>query len=324
MRSAKLLVAVGVAAALLAIGYLAWRIDWVELTAAFRATDWVWLLPLPAGFAAAVMLRSFRLALLLNATGSYRDVLHIQNIGYLANNIAPLRAGEIAMVMLFGRVPGIGHARALAAIAIDRIIDLVATVMIFLGIAASLPRVTGLAWYSVIGFGAAGLAALAALVVFAAHRRHVSRLLLRSRRLRRGSGRRLVRVANRVLNGAAILRNPVRALEIVGLTALYWLFSASLLWLAVRSAWGSVPLPATALALSAAAIGIAVTSAPGGLGVLHASVVFGLSVFAVPEANGLVAAIVFHAVGFTTVLVLGAWSLRHFGGNLRRLIARGT
>lgn len=324
MRSANLLVALSAVIAVLALGYLAWRVDWVELTAAFRATEWLWLLPLPAGFAAAVMLRSLRLARLLGMTGRYREVMHIQNIGYLANNIVPLRAGEIAMVMLFGRVAHIGHARALAAIAIDRIIDLVATVMIFLGVAASLPRVTSLAWYSVIGFGAAGFAALATMVVFAAQRRRVRRLLLRPHRLRRGAGRRLVRVANRVLLGAAILQNPFRALEIVGLTALYWLFSASLLWLAVRSAWGPIPLPATALALSAAAIGIAVTSAPGGLGVLHASVVFGLSFFAVPEANALVAAIVFHAVGFTMVLVLGVWSLRHFGGNLRRLITKGA
>lgn len=314
---------VAVAAVAGAIIFLALRIDWLELSAAFQQVNWPWLIGSAAAIVGAVVIRSTRLAILLDAWPEISRVIHGQNVGYLVNSIVPMRAGEMVTVLLVGQSQRIGRLKALAGIIVDRVIDLIAVVCLFALFSRSTDRISLTVWYGTLGLGAVMLIGLFACVIAGSAQPMIRRLALKMipARFNRSRQRALDRI-DRFVAGLSLLRDWRRAALISALTLVFWTVSILGCWLAVRASWPAAPVAGTAFALAIGLLGTAATSAPGGIGVLHVSLVFGLGLFGVPQAHALAAAVAYHALTVMVSALLGFWSLRHFGLHLRTLLNR--
>src|SRR3989344_1694447 len=63
---------------------------------------------------------------------SFSDSFHINNIGFLVNNILPLRVGEIVKAVLIGRKYSIGKVKSFSTVIVNRILEGSVLVLFFL------------------------------------------------------------------------------------------------------------------------------------------------------------------------------------------------
>ena len=86
---------------------------------------------------AFMILRAVRWRFMLNsgreAAGRtpYRQVFHVQNIGYMLNNLLPFRLGDVARAVLIGNVPPVTISQGLSTMVAERVLDLLFMVVLF-------------------------------------------------------------------------------------------------------------------------------------------------------------------------------------------------
>jgi uncharacterized protein (TIRG00374 family) len=202
-------------------------------------------------------------------------------IGFLANNVLPLRAGEVARSVAIHRGAGIAFASVVGGLAVERMLDLLLVALLALGairVAPGLPDAVGTAALGSAALLGAGFVALLFLA-----RRHG-----RSTAGPAGADGRELSLPGRVKTlwlrfsagfgafGTARGAGAAGALA-VGIWALALVTMLLRLW-----AFDLEPSPAVALVLLAGlGFGVAVPSAPGYVGTYHAAAAFALSLFGV-------------------------------------------
>ena len=130
---------IGLAVSVLFLGLLFWQIDLSEMVTHLREANYVYLLPgVAVYFAVAVVFRTIRWRLLLapmKRIGTGR-LFPVVVVGYMANNILPVRMGEIVRSYYLGQREDVSKSAALATVAVERIMD--GVVLLFLLAAASI------------------------------------------------------------------------------------------------------------------------------------------------------------------------------------------
>ncbi len=125
--------------------YLAFRkIDYQELWATLVTVRYWWLLPGLAIYFVGVFVRTWRWQLLLNPLkkAPFKTLFPIINIGYMGNNVFPLRMGEVLRAVVLKRRESVSISGSLATIVVERIFDAVVVmgfVLLNLGELTSLP-----------------------------------------------------------------------------------------------------------------------------------------------------------------------------------------
>src|SRR5690606_15468982 len=86
---------------------------------------------------AFMLLRAVRWRFMLNSGRtdnrgvSYSKVFHIQNIGYMLNNLLPFRLGDVARAVLIGNVPPLSISQGISTMVVERLFDLLFMVILF-------------------------------------------------------------------------------------------------------------------------------------------------------------------------------------------------
>ena len=122
---------------LLTAGFLAmvlWGQDWQASADALRRTHWFFMVPMFTAYLAAHSLRAWRLGLLLDAEVPYRRLFSINTVGFLAINVLPLRLGEMVRPYLLRERQGVPFAKGLAAIFLERLLDMAMLLVFLLGL----------------------------------------------------------------------------------------------------------------------------------------------------------------------------------------------
>lgn len=291
--------------------------DLGQIRDALRAVDYWYLVPALALYFAGVMVRAVRWSVLLRPAGNVtaRQVFPIVVIGYTANNVLPLRTGELVRSFVLGQKYGIRKTTALATIAIERLFDgltmiafiLVATV--FVSFTAELQHV-----------------ALLASVVFAVILIGLFILTLggsvRDRLLQLVLGPMPDRVAHRVetmvesfLSGLGVLRSRRDLALVAGTSLLAWLLEAGMYW-TIALGFGATLSDVMTFAAALMTTGIAnlatlIPSSPGYVGPFETATVLVVNgALDVPRTIALSYAIVVHAALWAPITILGAieWS----------------
>ena len=227
----------------------------------------------------------------------------------MANAVLPLRAGELARVVLASKSERVSMSTALATVIVERVIDLgtVALLLFLLRFVMPLPAAAEAAsWLSGLGLAAAlgvfGAALAARPIVLRALQWAEARVPLLGRI-------RPAMLLSDFLDGLAFIRRPLTLASVIAWTAVVWCASGISVYLGA-AAVGVWKEPEVALfALLATSLSLAVPSAPGYVGVFHAAFVAAYVTFGVEEGPALAAAIVVHALGFGTVVAAGAYYL---------------
>lgn len=301
----RLKIAAGVAISLGLVGLLLWNVDLAELGRQLGRTRWGWTLA-GAGLAlAGLWLRARRWHYLFPPRSEPPGLMAATMIGYMVNNVLPLRAGEVVRVYVVARRWGRGFWTALATLVVERVLDSLVIVLVLAVLVLVLPVPAVFRWAAGTML-AVDLIAVALLALFAVAPQRCGRGLERLTRPWPELTRRLSSVFERFVLGLDGIRTPAHLLPLIVWTALVWLAPALAAWTILRAVGLDVlPLAAGWAVLAFVGLGISIPSAPSYVGVFHYAAVLALGMFDVPREPALGFAIVFHASQVIPVTLAG-------------------
>lgn len=223
--------------------------------------------------------------------------------GIGANNLLPLRIGDILRGRWLAKAAPMPTGRAFGSVFRDRASDVVVLV---LGLAVAIPFVGGAAWVARIAFGGVALIAVILLLLLAAV--IYTRVRPRARRGARSRLRRLLRDALDEIASPMGRRRLVPALALSAVAWGFWALSAVL----VCSSLGVTLSPAEAVFVTAVVnLGVAIPSSPGFVGTYQWLAVAALGVAGVDGDVAIAFSLLMQAVWFVpTTLVGGVIAVR--------------
>jgi glycosyltransferase 2 family protein len=309
--SPRLLALVGILVSV-GFGYLAVRgVHWSDTWAALRSTDYEWLVPALALMTVAFFIRVERWRVMFHPRRpAFRPLARALFVGYLLNNLLPVRAGEAARVVTLNRQTRVPVMTATATILVERAYDVLSLVTLLFLSAPWLPHVSWLR--------AAGLIALvltlalgaAALVVWFSQGRIVHALFRPLHRIALVPRDFVERAPRDFLDGLAALLRPGIALATFGLTTLSWLVLGVAFWLVTVAFHLHVSYLAGLLVVIGIGLSMILPSSPAALGVFEGATVVCLGAYGISDSRALSYALVLHALNFLPFLVLAPFILK--------------
>ena len=292
--------------------YLLRSVDLHELARQLAATRWEWVVPVVAVGPAGVWARAIRWRYLFPPGSEPPGLVSANMIGYMANNVLPLRAGELVRVYVaarhLARRPGAALGASLwlagATLIVERILDSLTLVLILavLVLFIAVPAALKYAALVVLGFDAILAVALTGLALAPGPaRRALARLGRRWPAVDAHAGR----VFDTVERGMQGVRAPRHLLPLLSWTALVWLLPVLGAWALLRAVHLELPPLAGWTVVTFVGFGISIPSAPGYIGVFHAAAVLALSMFGVGQAAAFGYAILYHASQFMPITLFG-------------------
>jgi uncharacterized protein (TIRG00374 family) len=212
-------------------------------------------------------------------------------IGQMVNALLPARLGEIGRAYLIGEIEGVDKALALSTVIVEKVLDALMLLLLVALIFAFMPLP---AWLGRSGIVVSGLlVALLLLVILGAYRsKGTPPVLHRFPNWIPGIGRfDLERRLGSITAGLTALYRRDVAVPLVSWSVLVWALAA-------------LTNHVTFLAL-----GVAVPSSPGRVGVFHYICVLSLSLFSVDRSLAMSYGLVLHLIVFAPMMSLGAWFL---------------
>ena len=305
----------GVLVSLLAIWLLTRLVTWQQVVEAVQRID-LKVLPLALlCYFAGMLTRTVAWRTLLQQRVPFPRVFFAMNEGYLLNNIFPLRLGELGRAVLLGRSSGLGTMPVLSTIIIERSFDLAISAGLLL---ATLPLALGMAWarplaWVILGVVMGGLLGL----YFAARYHRELEEFLKNRLNRWPFFQRMVfpKLVS-LLEGFSALTNLRLFGASLGLLLLSWFFAITEDWILLHGIVASPPFWWGAFIIGVTALGGALPSVSGAVGVLEAAIVGGLVVLKVDPSAALAYGIVLHLIHFSTSSLLGMVGLARDGESL--------
>jgi glycosyltransferase 2 family protein len=286
------------------IWWLLASVDLGQLRAQLVRTDWRWLTLAAAFGIAGLWVRAWRWHYLFPPGSNPPGLVPAIMIGYMVNNVLPLRAGEFVRVYVVARRwPG-RFWTAAATLIVERVLDSLCIVLILglLILVVEVPPQVEIVALVILAVDLVGISVIAAITLAPDRcRQIIGRLVRRWPRARERS----LRVFETFLHGLDGIRTPRHVLPLLVMTVLVWVMPAAAAWTALRAAGLDLPLLAGWLVLAFVGLGVSIPSAPGYFGVFHFAAVKAVGVFGVPETAALGFAIAFHASQFVPVTLVG-------------------
>lgn len=124
------------------LAWVLWGIDPTVVRVSLGDFQWAWMLAVLVLYCVAHSLRVLRLRAILGRPVPFWRLMSILSIGYLAINVVPLRMGEFVRPTLLAEKENIPFGAGLAAIFIERLVDMLMLLgmMLLVGFAVDLPE----------------------------------------------------------------------------------------------------------------------------------------------------------------------------------------
>ncbi|MGA2505079.1 MAG: lysylphosphatidylglycerol synthase transmembrane domain-containing protein [Anaerolineales bacterium] len=305
----------GVIISLVAIAVILYKVDLRQTFQAIRSANY-WFLLISLGISLIWLgVRSLVWRTLLQNKASYRDVFLTVSEGYLLNNLLPFRLGEFGRAFLLGRKSGLGFMRVLPSIVVERALDFAFAACLLI---ISVPFVVGAASKGTIAIliGGVMVVGLAAMYLLARNRAWAlstyDRLTGRWPRLQTQG----TLFLTPLFNGLAILTDGWLFMRALIWETIDWTISVGQFYLTLR-AFFPHPEPVWVLfGLGMVALGNAVPSLPGAIGIFEAFLVGALTLVSGDQATSLAVALVSHFFNYIVTGIIGAYALSTEGETL--------
>ena len=340
MQDRRIWLGVAITALFVAVAFI--RLDLGETRSALAGANYAYLVPAIAVYFVSLYVRSFRWRYLLRPFVEVpsRRLYPVVLVGYTANNVLPLRLGELVRSYYLSVREPVRGSTALATVLVERVFDGL-TLLFFLAVAAlflpigaladQIGEVRGLpSWLLVVSLAIPFATALAVIVLlglwppaFQAAIGAITRLLPRGFELRaQGLG-------DRFVAGFEGLHRPGRLAGVFLRSVPIWLAESVMYYIVAigfglqDQLGGAIPMAAAILAVTAASnLATSVPSSPGSLGPFEALAVLSLVFLGVDGETALAYAIVLHLALLLPVIVAGLAHLAARGLTLRQLMRR--
>ena len=230
-------------------------------------------------------------------------------IGYCANNIFPLRLGEILRPYALGKATGVSRMSTFATIFVERLID-VLSLLLLLGFSLAFheyPPWIKRGTFAVFGLTLAGTLFIIMLMLRTHDTlRFVDFLLARFPQRARDLVHKLL---HSFLDGFTVFKKSEHYWAIIWQSAVIWFFYATIIYFTLEAFDFNrifhLPLGATVVILVMGSLGLMVPAAPASLGTFHLVCQQALMLFNVPQSESLSFAIILHLANFAPVTLVG-------------------
>ena len=294
------------------------NVDFVELGHALKNAEYLWLIPNIALVAFAMYQRAERWKYMLKpiATIKYKTLLAATCVGFMANNVLPLRLGEFVRAYSLSRQDNrITKSASLATIFIERMVfDLLALLLILVIILALFPiklmedpnyklgvllslavAMVGLVFAVAVVMRPEGAGQLMTKYLFFLPKIIKDKIYI---------------TVIKFSKGLLFLKDWRYMVWVSGHTMFLWL-CMGISNIFIFFAFGfDLPVYASYVLLIVVSISILIPSSPGFVGVYHAGVVFTLSRFGIDTTNAVSCALVLHAAQFLPITLMGFYYLK--------------
>lgn len=288
--------------------------------------SYLWLLPALIIVVFSLFLRAFRWQALLNDRIALRHSFHIMNVGYFFSVWLPLRLNEVARSYLVTRLkPPLSIFTALSSIVVERLIDLIAVVILVvlaISIAPVTPEVIAATQFT----GIAAIAGMLVLTVFAVRRSLAHWFLNLALKILPFLERLRVRdILDRILDGIAPLARPLTMARIGFWTVVAWAGSVLAGFMLMYVFYDNPNWMAALLMIAIASIAIALPAVPGSVGPFEAAVILGLQLggmidVAHPQERAFAFAVLLHIVNVGSYTAMGLIGLAREKVTLREVV----
>src|SRR5438132_10643556 len=312
---------VGLAVTLALLAWALHDIDPHELVGHLRRADPLLLLAAVALATLTFPLRTLRWQLILRDVGGKRFPLlplwHATAIGFMANNLLPVRAGEFARAYAAHQALPVRFTTALASVGVERVLDgLVLVGLLAAALAApSFPHAATIGGTSLAAIARGGAALFGAVLVIAllvVHRpapwlallRRVAHALLPGR-----LADRVTHVAEGLVAGLEVLKSPGRFVGVVAWALLLWLVNGASFAICFRAFGLPVPAEGALLLQGIIGFGVALPSSPGFVGVFEAATRGTLALYGVDATRAVSYAVAYHIGTVFPITLVGLASL---------------
>ncbi len=280
-----------------------------------------------------LVLRSWRWRYLLSPIKQIKviSLLSIISIGAMTDMVFPARLGDLVRAYMIGRNEKLSKVAALATIVVERIIDILAILLIafiilflvrFSSLDQSLPKGLKLGFYIIILM----VACLVCLLFFIKLKTdQVIRVIKAC--LSFLPTRWLEKISNTIYSfaeGLQAINNYKQLIYNLFLTFFLWGFFAFSNFLILGSLAINLPFYAPFLILVFQIIGVSLPSSPGFIGTYHAAVIAGFTFFEISRELAVSVAIVMHASFFFPFITIGLVFLWQGNFSVRELLSVQT
>lgn len=282
--------------------------DFDRIWEALRQAEYIWLLPAIVAYFLGVVVRSVRWHYLLRVVQpvSPRRLFPVVAIGYMANNVLPLRAGELVRSYTLATRFGVRKSASLATIAIERIFDGLTMLAFMLVASLSIALTSDLRAVAVIATVLFPiLMGLLFAIVFSPRLREAM-IQLSVRLLPGRVGERVEQMAHAFFEGLGILRRRQDLISVTLTSLLAWLLEASMYLLIAQGFAFDVSPLAILMVTAVANLATLIPSSPGYVGPFETGVLLVLNgALGIERELALSYAIVVHAALYFPITVLG-------------------
>jgi glycosyltransferase 2 family protein len=257
---------------------------------------------------------------------------HATAVGFMANNLLPVRAGEFARAYVARRGLPVRFLTALASIGVERAFDgLVMVALMAVALAApSFPRQAAIGGVPLtrVAAGAAALFGAVILGALAVVLRPAPWLVLWRRATHALFGAstadRLTHFAEVFLAGLAVLKSPGRFVGVLAWSLVLWLVNAGSFALCFQAFGLDIPARASLLLQGLIGFGVALPSSPGFFGPFEAATRVTLALYGISAELSVSYAVAYHIAGFLPITLLGLYSLSRAHVRLGELRSAGA
>jgi len=318
-------IALGLAVSAVLIWALFRNIAFVDLWDALKGANYLWLLPNIAFIILTMYQRAYRWRFMVEpiAHVPFPKLLAATWIGFMANNVLPLRLGEfVRAYSLASQDKKITKSASLATIFVERMVfDLVALLLIFGAV---------LYWSRIhldesmkYGLNVAIVIALLGIVfilIMARKAEQTGRLITRYLFFVPEAGKEMIRTIVLKFSQGLTFLSDAKVTAWIGIqTLLIWILMGISNIFVFWAFNLHLPLDASFVVLVVVSISILAPSTPGFVGVYHAGAVLSLVAYGVPKAQALSCALVLHAAQYIVVTLVGFYYLKKEHLSLKRL-----
>jgi uncharacterized protein (TIRG00374 family) len=285
-------------------------VSWTETSSALRSARLAHVVGIFAMAIVSLYFRALRWEVLVKPLARVRreSVFSATAIGFAANMLLPLRAGEVLRPWWLARKERLKLAPVMATVAVERLFDM-ATLLLFFGVATlTLPLPAEWRRYGWVFLGTflAFLVALVLLVRFP--RATVDALDKALTPLPDTVSGPFVRVVHQFADGLGSLRSAAAIALAVTYSLAVWLTLAGSFGFGLSALDLPVPWIRGALSLTAmVAIAVAIPGGPGFIGMFQVGCEVGLAVYGVGKSLAFSYSVLVHVAQFASIVLLGLY-----------------
>ena len=323
----KFWIGIGISIALLMLFLL--TVDMGRMIDALSEVDYIYLAPAVAMYLVSTYFRSLRWSVLLRHMKpvSANRLYPVVVVGYMANNLLPMRLGELIRSYYVGEREGVSKTSALVTVFVERVFDAITLLFFIMVIALFVPEMkrvaqsfgeeSGIPWpLLVAGLSLPFIGALTSLVLFAVYPSKTRELILWfAKLLPRRFEETLDSLIETFLLGLSPLRSMKMLVTLFLLSIPIWITEAAVFFL-IGLPFGFVGLHSGPGAMAVTMvlvteitnIGSSIPAAPGGLGLFEIIARETLALGPLVSVDRSVAAafaVVVHAVILLPMIILG-------------------